>query len=249
MVDISLLEQTIKEYNNANVLLKDSNIGFMNHGYLPSDVNILEEDFLFKNQISLYLNMFKDIDTENKKVLEVGCGRGGGLSAVSKYLNIKDLFACDINSFNIDYCKKTYDSKISFKVSDAHSLDYESGEFDIVLSVESSHCYHSPELFFNEVRRVLKNDGKFLYADCGLNIKSFKEYSGLFKNITEENITENVRQSCLEDYEKWKLLILDKDIKEKFTGIALLKSEEYANGSDLYLKYIATNKNLGEDNE
>jgi ubiquinone/menaquinone biosynthesis C-methylase UbiE len=249
MVDRNLIEKTIKEYNNVNALFKDRNIGFMNHGYSPSSTQILEEDFLFKNQTSLYLNLFNDIDTTNKKVLEVGCGRGGGISAVAKYLNIKNLSACDINALNIEYCKKSYDGVISFKVSDAHSLEYDSDEFDIVLSVESSHCYPSPALFFNEVSRVLKNDGLFLYADCGSNIRSFKEYSELFEIIIEEDITENVMQSCLEDYEKWKLSVLDKDIKEKFTEIALLKSEEYSSGSDGYLKYIARNKKLGEDHE
>jgi ubiquinone/menaquinone biosynthesis C-methylase UbiE len=252
MVDKDLLDNTINQYNKVNVLLKESGIGFMNHGYSPSTKGILEEDFLFKNQISLYLNMFQDIETKNKKVLEVGCGRGGGIFAVSKYLNIKDLFACDINDMSIDYCKKSYGNAISFKVSDAHQLQYEDEEFDIVLSVESSHCYPVPRLFFTEVSRVLKNNGTFLYADCGLNIKSFIENSDLFTNIKKEDITENVRQACIEDYEKWNTYITDKEIKKKFTGIALSQSKEYSKDKDMYLKYVAQKNNiniLGENYE
>ena len=243
------LRDVIQEYNEVNMLLGNTGVNFMNHGYSPSSEIISEDDFIFKNQISLYLNMFEGIDSKGKKVLEVGCGRGGGISAIKKYLDTDKLFACDINKLNIEYCKNNHDDSIEFKVSDAHKLDYPDSFFDIVLSVESSHCYHLPKLFFSEVSRVLKPGGIFLYTDCGRNIKRFSSEVSEFIDIKEENITENVKQSCLEDYEKWQSLILDEDIRKKFTTIARLKSEEYATGSDMYLKYIAINKNLGDIDE
>jgi ubiquinone/menaquinone biosynthesis C-methylase UbiE len=243
------LRDVVQEYNTVNMLLGDSSIDFMNHGYSPSYKIISEDDFIFKNQISLYLNMFEGIDSKGKKVLEVGCGRGGGISAIKKYLDTDRLFACDINKLNIEYCKSNHDDSIEFKVSDAHKLDYPDRFFDIVLSVESSHCYHLPGLFFSEVSRVLKPGGVFLYTDCGMNIKRFSSEASEFTDIKEKNITENVKQSCLEDYKKWQSLILDENIRKKFTTIAQLKSEEYASGSDVYMKYIATNKDLGDVNE
>jgi len=243
------LTDVMQQYNRINILFGDSSIDFMNHGYSPSYEIISEDDFIFKNQISLYLNMFEGIDSKDKKILEVGCGRGGGISAIKKYLDTDKLFACDINRLSIEYCKNNQDNSIEFKVSDAHKLDYPDNFFDILVSVESSHCYHLPELFFSEVSRVLKPGGVFLYTDCGKNINKFGSEVSEFTDIKKEDITKNVRESCLEDYEKWKLLILDEAIKEKITGIALEKSKEYSKGSGMYLKYIATNKDLEDINE
>lgn len=249
VMDREFLRDVVEEYNRVNLLLGESSISFMNHGYSPSYKIISEDDFIFKNQISLYLNMFDGIDSKDKRILEVGCGRGGGISSIKKYLETDKLFACDINKLNIEYCKNNHDKSIEFKVSDAHKLEYPDSFFDILVSVESSHCYHGPKLFFSEVHRVLKPGGIFLYTDCGKNIKRFSTEASMFTVIKKEDITENVRQSCLEDYEKWKLLILDEKIKEKFTRIALSQAEEYGKGSDLYLKYIAINKGLGDENE
>jgi ubiquinone/menaquinone biosynthesis C-methylase UbiE len=243
------LRDVVEEYNKVNLLLGKSNISFMNHGYSPSSEIISEDDFIFKNQISLYLNMFSGIDYKGKTILEVGCGRGGGISAIKKYLDIDKLFACDINKLNIEYCKNNHDKSIEFKVSDAHKLEYPNSFFDILISVESSHCYHEPKSFFSEVSRVLKPGGIFLYTDCGKNIKRFSTEASMFTDLQKEDITKNVRQSCLEDYEKWKLLILDEGIKEKFTRIAFSQAEEYGKESEMYLKYIATNKGLEDKNE
>ncbi|MFN7584170.1 MAG: class I SAM-dependent methyltransferase [bacterium] len=239
-------KNVIEEYNKINLLLNESNISFMNHGYFPSYAGILEEDFLFKNQISLYLKLFEGIDVAGKKILEVGCGRGGGIASVLKYLKAEELFACDINELNIEYCKESHDKKISFKVSDAQSLDYDDNMFDILLSVESSHCYDFPNHFFDEVSRVLKPGGVFLYTDCGKNIKTFESRSSYFKNIKKENITNNVKQSCEEDHDKWKRLILNEQVRDKFAGIAIEKSAEYSEGSDMYIIYVAENHNKDE---
>ena len=92
------------EYTKLNITFGNSPLDFMNHGYAPSLNIIDDEDYIFKNQISLYLQMFDNIDMKNKNILEIGCGRGGGISAIQKYLNPKELYACDLNYMNIEYC-------------------------------------------------------------------------------------------------------------------------------------------------
>src|SRR5205823_1643006 len=52
-----------------------------------------------------------------------------------------------------------------FLAGDAEWLPLRSGTFDAVINVESSHCYRSLKLFLDEVRRVLRPGGYFLYAD------------------------------------------------------------------------------------
>ena len=228
-----------EEYSQINLLFGSTPVDFMNHGFSPALDIIMEEDLLFNNQITLYLNMFKDIDIKNKKILEIGCGRGGGISSIAKYLNTKDLYACDQNKMNIDYCKNNQQDFINFKQSNAHSLDYEDNSFDIVLNVESSHCYDNPEIFFNEVNRVLKNDGVFLYVDCGQVIHEFYKYFHLFNKVIREDITKNVKDACKEDSIKFKKLIPDENIKNLMVHIAEFKFNQYSMANNQYIKYIA----------
>jgi ubiquinone/menaquinone biosynthesis C-methylase UbiE len=232
-----------EEYNQCNLIFGSTPVDFMNHGFSPASNIIMDEDLLFNNQITLYLNMFKDIDIKNKKILEIGCGRGGGISSIAKYLNTKDLYACDQNKMNIDYCKNNQQDFISFKQSRAQSLDYEDKSFDIVLSVESSHCYDNSELFFNEVDRVLKNDGVFLYVDCGLVIHEFYKYFHLFDKVIRQDITKNVKDACKEDSIKFKKMIPDENIKNFLVNIAEFKFNQYSMSNNQYIKYVAYRNN------
>src|SRR5690606_39272967 len=48
---------------------------------------------------------------------------------------------------------------------DAESLPFVGGSVDAVVNVEASHCYPNFPRFLDEVARVLKPGGHFLYAD------------------------------------------------------------------------------------
>jgi SAM-dependent methyltransferase len=54
---------------------------------------------------------------------------------------------------------------VFFVKGDAESLSFDPGRFDVVINIESSHCYGSMETFLANVRRVLRYGGCFLYAD------------------------------------------------------------------------------------
>ena len=49
-------------------------------------------------------------------------------------------------------------------------MPFESNTFDIIINVESSHCYDSMNKFINEVTRVLKPGGYFLFCDIRKNV-------------------------------------------------------------------------------
>lgn len=226
-------------YTNLNKAFGDYSADFMNHGYFPSLDIVDDIDSLFKNQISLYLQMFNNIDVSDKKILEIGCGRGGGASAVLKYLKPLSIDACDMNTANIQYCLRNQPFEINFKQSYAQGLRYQDSSFDIVLSIESSHSYDNYHLFFEEVDRVLKQGGIFLYADCGDVIHNFDHFSNYFKKIIREDITENVRKACEEDYIRFNNLIDNENVKNMLVDIAKRKAKLYAEGDSQYIKYIA----------
>ena len=51
--------------------------------------------------------------------------------------------------------------RLTFQVGDAERLPFGDGTFDVVLNVESSHCYGRFDLFLGEVRRVLRPERPF----------------------------------------------------------------------------------------
>jgi ubiquinone/menaquinone biosynthesis C-methylase UbiE len=228
-------------YDYFSVFMKDSELHFMNHGYSPAYNFLKEKDLKFKNQISLYLSLFDDLDVKNKSILEVGCGRGGGINSLKEYFNFSKISACDFNKNNIDSCKTNHSKDIEFKVSNAEKLDYEDNEFDIVINVESSHCYKNFEMFFKEVNRVLKPNGLFLYTDCGIAIDNFEKYIGFFQINKKIDITKNVKQACKEDIENYKQ-INNPNIRDWFIQLSKEKYEEYSTSNSRYISYISLNK-------
>ena len=232
-----------KFYTDVNIFFELEKIDFMNHGYYPTSSLLNDKNETFKNQKSLYLSLFKDVDTNNKVILDVGCGRGGGINTLDKYFNFKEIYACDVNEKNIQYCKNNNSSNINYKTLNALNLEYPDNFFDIVTNVESSHCYENPSLFFLEIKRILKPGGIFLYADCGETIKSFHNFFYLFKNIIYKNITENVQKSCFEDITNFNNLNIKQEIKDWLVFITKNKYDEYLFKKDEYIFYKCFNDN------
>ncbi len=149
---------------------------FLNLGYYLTNTEIPvldlhQDDEIFRPQIQLYHHIVTTIDIINKDVLEVGCGMGGGASFIMRYLGPKSVTAVDISKASIDYCNKEY-SKINgltFKQADAERLPFNQGSFDVVLNIESSHCYPSLQNFIQSVYKVLRPGGYFLHADMFLD--------------------------------------------------------------------------------
>lgn len=225
-------------YNSANrLILQDSPaFNFMNHGYSPAYEDYAEQ--YFSNQCSLYHHMLLGIPTENKRILEIGCGRGGGISTFSKY-NFASITGCDISAENIKFCK-SQNSYAEYIEADAIALPFENDKFDVVINVESSHCYEDKTKFLNEVCRVLTNDGVFLYTDCSVSIEQPLANKCLFKYIYREDITSNVTESTKKDFFKFSKM-QDSGIKTKVLSLTERAYFNYLNNNWNYIKYVCTN--------
>ncbi|NEQ24039.1 MAG: class I SAM-dependent methyltransferase, partial [Microcoleus sp. SIO2G3] len=129
--------------------------------------------------------------------LEVGSGRGGGAAYVAQYLKPDRMIGLDFSDNNIQLSRKNYQiPNLSFQQGNAEALPFDNEVFDVVLNVESSHCYGSMEDFVKEVNRVLKLGGIFSWADFrsvdeGVALQEIFEHSGL-KPIKVNEITPNV---------------------------------------------------------
>ena len=150
-----------RQYNNPELRC-------MNYGYYDENFNpeLKPKDEKERYPLQLYHHVASLTNFSNKVVLEIGSGRGGGASYISETLNPHQYIGIDISNTAVDLCSAFYNQKnLSFKVGDSESIPFEKSSVDIVINVESSHCYGSFSGFLKEVSRVLRPGGKFLFCD------------------------------------------------------------------------------------
>ena len=151
---------------------KVHDIKFMNYGYSSEDLNLVlkDEDICDRYPIYLYHHVSSQVDLENKRVLEIGSGRGGGASYVARYMNPSVIIGLDISNSAVKDCNEKYKSQnLSFTVGDSEKLPFDDNTFDAIINVESSHCYGSMIQFINEVTIGLKPGAYFLFCDLRRN--------------------------------------------------------------------------------
>jgi phthiocerol/phenolphthiocerol synthesis type-I polyketide synthase E len=197
-------------YDAVNAQLDSSVFGpfsyFLNYGYLPNlspqcSTVPLPDHFVNKNSVRLVLELVGNCDLRGRRVLDVGCGRGGTVFVIKTFFEPQSVQGLDLSSKAIASCRANhrYDN-VRFDEGDAEKLPFDGELFDVVTNVESSHSYPNMGAFYNEVFRVLAPGGCFLYtdvfpkdglADCLATLKS----SGFTLEV-DRDITANVLLSC-----------------------------------------------------
>ena len=198
-------------YEVMSDLNRDRTMTFINLGYAgledPHTTTLTQDDESNRYAIQLYDYLFGFADPKGKDVLEVGCGRGGGANFLYKTYQPASYLAVDFAKAHIEFCNRNLaQDGLRFEVGRAESLDVPDASKDIVINVESSHCYTSPGLFFKEVHRILKPGGLFLFADIrGEGVASSyqtvsmldDQFSALedMRLVDKTNITPNVMRA------------------------------------------------------
>ncbi len=180
-----------------------SSMLFMNYGYSPladepTGPVLDQSDETNRYPLQLYHQVASAVPLTGLSVVEVGCGRGGGAHYVHKYLQPASTLGIDITHNAIKFCKSYYDlAGLDFAQGDAQDLKgLADASVDVILNVESSICYPDVPRFFNEVVRVLRPGGYFLYADLRTDheLDMWEDQlsaTGLIE-IERQNITPNV---------------------------------------------------------
>ncbi|MGM1028332.1 MAG: methyltransferase domain-containing protein [Actinomycetota bacterium] len=143
---------------------------FMNYGYdVPSGAvgpALDASDEPDRRCIQLYDHVLSGSDLRGDDVLEVGCGRGGGSSFIARYHGPRTTTGLDLSRKSIALCQRHRRAPgLGFVQGDALAMPFADSSFDVVVNVESSHCYDSMDDFLAEVHRVLRPGGSFLFAD------------------------------------------------------------------------------------
>ena len=148
------------------------------------------------------------------KVLEVGVGTGVSL----QYYNFKNImyYGIDISENMLEKAKNRFnrvpDNVIS-KVGNIEKLDFPPDEFDYIISSDVFCSIYNPIRGFKEIRRVLKNSGKYIAFE---NVKSKNKIIGKvmdLANLIITNYATNINREIVEYMKKAGLrIILDKNI-------------------------------------
>jgi SAM-dependent methyltransferase len=183
-----------KFYNGLAWLFPQAEWKCMNYGYAATTesghiIRLEAEDEPERFSYQLYHIVATGIKHKTSlaelDVLEVGSGRGGGLSYILRYLNPASATGVDFSQTQVDFCKRNYNfENLRFVAGDAENLPIESAKMDVVINVESSHCYGNMSRFVSEVDRVLRPEGMFLFTD----FRATKDVPELEKALTSASL-------------------------------------------------------------
>ncbi len=150
-------------------LVGEDDVLFLNYGYEenpPMALSLAASDEPDRYPLQLYHRTATQVDLGGKRVLEVSCGHGGGASYLTRTLKPASYTGLDLNRTGISFCRARHNVPgLDFVPGDAESLPFAAQSFDVVISVEASHCYAHFPRFLNEVARTLSRGGHFVYAD------------------------------------------------------------------------------------
>lgn len=142
---------------------------FMNYGYAeagpPGRRWIALCDAPYRHHLSLVKRVLRRVRLAGRDVLEIGSGRGGNCYYLRRYTRARRVVGLELCEANLRLCRGPRFEQVGFVCGDAARLPFASASFDVVLNLESSHCYPDFPGFLSEVARVLRPGGIFAYAD------------------------------------------------------------------------------------
>ena len=142
------------------------NYGFDSRRFREDPLHLNAEDKIDRLCIQLYDHLLSSVPIAGTNVLEVGCGRGGGAAYVARYLRARRIIGIDLCHTSVRICRTNHrDRNIAFLTGDAQRLPFRDASFEVVINVESSHAYASMAEFLEEVHRILRPGGIFVFAD------------------------------------------------------------------------------------
>lgn len=174
---------------------------FMNYGYEPNADEAplhLNEHVLQPYPLQMYHYLATKTALATKDVLEVGSGRGGGARYLANAMNPNSYVGIDLAQSAVDLANKLHrQPNLKFIQGSAEEIPLPDNSLDVVINVESSHCYGNVDQFLSEVKRVLRLGGYLLLVDFRNEVKNMELFQRQIRNsglklVQEENISKNV---------------------------------------------------------
>ena len=131
---------------------------------------------------------------ENKElnILDIGCGGGQNLLNLSMKFKNSTLFGIDYSPTSInlsaEICKNlVVNKRLYLSISDVHKMSFSDSKFDLVTAFETLYFWENLDIAFNEIKRVLKKDGKFMIFLEGTTKQTLEKWENLGEGIKLKN--------------------------------------------------------------
>ena len=228
-----------------------------NYGFAPAETDKPE-----RFQLQIYAELSNFLAASNdalvaKDVLEISCGRGGGLCHLIGLFPVKPhAIGLDFSINAIRYCTHSYTDhpNVAFVCGHALRLPFRDMSFDVVVNVEASHIYRDDAAFLREVSRVLVRGGKFLYADYRrwYNVPTLEQlardtgFSGTFHDITANvvaacQLDAGRRQALIRAAVPWYYRVLANERLKRYAAVpGTVNFERFRGGDRLYFMTCLT---------
>jgi ubiquinone/menaquinone biosynthesis C-methylase UbiE len=257
-------------YSVASRGTVERDTAFLNYGY--AELGDDGDEASSRNRdgdrfgIKLYERVTGGVDLIGKDVLEIGCGRGGGTAYLFETHRPRTMTGLDLARSAIARCRRDHARPgLTFLRGDAEALPFADASFDVVVNVESSHCYPDVPRFLGEVHRVLRTHGHLLLADVRHSDTSTDDTTLLphadvkqllseleaspFAVLEQEDITPNVVRALQLDSPRRRESIANR-VPKALQQHALIFSavegsplyESLASGEGTYLRFVLQKK-------
>ncbi|MCD9015177.1 class I SAM-dependent methyltransferase [Parachryseolinea silvisoli] len=229
---------------------------FMNYGYIPgaAEVESSPPPSGVKDQwhsANMYHYLACKVPLVEKKVLEVGSGRGGGAAYIVRTFSPAQYIGLDIAKNAIELARKLHPYPgLSFVQGSGESLTMEDNSIDVVINVESCHGYGDVKKFLREVARVLRPGGYLLLVDFRNSVENMELFwqelidSGMVI-VSKEDISANVVKAIeSEDESKRKKIasLVPRKYQKLFCDFAGVVGSRFyltlKNGSRPYYRFV-----------
>jgi ubiquinone/menaquinone biosynthesis C-methylase UbiE len=191
---------------------RGAHFSMMNWGYDDGRVRV-SPDEPERFPLQLYHAALDGVPLDRRTVVDVSCGRGGGIAWVERTLRPGRAVGIDFTPGQVALCEATHGRSqpaLEFRRGDAEQLPLPDASADVLLSVEASHCYADIRRFLDEARRVLRPGGVLCWADFvspehGARLAAWSRER--FEQVEERDITPCVLAAMEADGERRRALI------------------------------------------
>ena len=172
-----------------------------------------------RNVAKSFTAIAKTWEITEGKVLDIGTATGSLAIELAKAIPGIEVVGLDLSDAalelaNVNAQENDVSSRVSFRAGNAEEMPFENDSFDVVISGNTLHLIEEPVRMFDEVRRVLKPQGRFIISDFR------RSWLGLFTehfraSYSPEEVRELLDRSSLRNWQ----------LKDSFLWLSILSED------------------------